>query len=108
MFAQIQSKHDFSDHCQHPLCIAISNSEDNIVNILYKSGAQLFNVPSSETKLQHTLCEDGLKGLCSHQGKFTDILPLLLPECIDQSNLTSALVAACIGWMYPHCSIACI
>ena len=29
------------------------------------------------------------------QDEFSDILPRLLPECIDQSSLTSGLIAAC-------------
>ena len=88
-------QHDFSDYCQHPLCIAIRNSNVNMTLTLHKSGAQLFNVPGSETPLHHTLCEYSLKDLCSRQDEFSDILPQLLPECIDQSTLTSALIAAC-------------
>ena len=88
-------QHDSSKPCQHPLCIAIRNSDANLTVTLHKSGAQLFNVPGSETSLHHTLCEDGLKNLCSRQDEFSDILPQLLPECIDQSSLTSALIAAC-------------
>ena len=81
--------------CQHPLCTAIRNSDVNMAAILYKSGAQLFNVSSKETPLQYTLCEDSLKDLCSRQDEFSDMLPQLLPECIDQSSLTSPLVDAC-------------
>ena len=88
-------QHDSSDHCQHPLCIAIRNSDVNLTVILHKSGAQLFNVSSSETPLHHILCEYSLEDLCSRQDGFSDILPQLLPECIDQSSLTSALFAAC-------------
>ena len=45
--------------------------------------------------MQHTLCEDSVKDLCSRQDEFSDMLPQLLPECIEQSSLTSFLVAAC-------------
>ena len=82
-------------YCQHPLCIAIRNSDVSIAAILYKSGAQLFNMSNKETTLHHTLCEDSLKDLCSRQDEFSDMLPQLLPECIDQSSLTSSLIAAC-------------
>ena len=88
-------QHDSSDHCQHPLCIAIRISDVNLTVILHKSGAQLFNVSSNETPLHHILCEYSLKYLCSRQDGFSDILPQLLPECIDQSSLTSALFDAC-------------
>ena len=88
-------QHDSSMYCQHPLCIAVRNSDVNTANTLHKSGAQLFNMSSSETPLHHTLCEESLKNLCSQQDEFSDILPRLLPECIDQRRLTSALVAAC-------------
>ena len=88
-------KHDFTDHCQHPLCIAIRNSDVNIIGILHKSGAELFNVSSNEAQRHHILCEDSLKNLCRWQDEFTDILPQLLPECIDQNTLTSALIYAC-------------
>ena len=88
-------QHDSSNHCQHPLCIAVRISDVNLTVTLHKSGAQLFNVPSSETTLHNTLCEYSLKDLCSRQDEFSDILPQLLPECIDQSSLTSALIAAC-------------
>ena len=87
-------QHDFSKHCQHPLCIAISNSDVNLTVTLRKSGAQLFNITSSETPLHHTLCEYSLKNLCWNQD-FSDILPQLLPERIDQSTLTSALIPLC-------------
>ena len=87
--------HDSSNHCQHPLCIAIRNCDVNITVTLHKSGAQLFNIPDSETPLHHTLCEYSLKDLCSRQDEFSDILPQLLPDCIDQHTLTSALIAAC-------------
>ena len=87
--------HDSSENCQHPLCIAIRNSDVTLTVTLHKSGAQLFNVPSSETPLQHILCDDSLKNLCWRQDEFSDILPQLLPECIDQSSLTSGLIAAC-------------
>ena len=88
-------QHDSSICCQHPLCIAIRNHDVNLTVTLHKSGAQLFNVSSSETPLHHTLCEYSLKNLCSRQDGFSDILPQLLPECIDQSSLSSALFAAC-------------
>ena len=88
-------QHDSSDHCQHPLCIAIRNSDSKLAVILYKSGARLFNVPSGETSLHNIICEDSLKYLCSRQDEFRDILPCLLPECIDPKSLTSALIAAC-------------
>ena len=88
-------QHDFRNHCQHPLCITIRNSDVSLTVTLHKSGAQLFNVPGSETPLHHTLCKHSLMDLCSWQEEFSDILPQLLPECIDQSSLTSALVAAC-------------
>ena len=90
-------QHDSSDHCQHPLCIAIRNDDVNLIVTLHKSGAQLFNVSCSETPLHHTLCEYSLKDLCSRQDGFSDILPQLLPECVDQSTLFSALIAACKG-----------
>ena len=77
------------------LCIAIRNSDVNMAAILYKSGAQLFNVSSKETSLHYTLCEESLKDLCSRQDEFSDMLPQLLPECINQSSLISFLVAAC-------------
>ena len=88
-------QHDSSDDCQHPLCIAVRNSDINTTVILYKSGAQLFNVSSCETPLHHKLCAHSLKNLCSRQDEFSDIVPQLLPECIDQNTLTSALTAAC-------------
>ena len=89
-------QHDSSDHCQHPLCIAVRNSDVNLTVTLHKSGAQLFNVPGSETPLHHTLCKYTFEMLCSRQDEFSDILPQLLPERIDQSTLTSALFDACI------------
>ena len=89
-------QHDINhSYCHHPLCIAIRNSDVTMAVILYKSGAQLFNVSSKETQLHNTLCEDSLKDLCSRQDEFSDILPQLLPKAIDQSSLTSFLVAAC-------------
>ena len=90
-------QHEPSDHCQHPLCIAIRKLDVNLTVTLHKSGAQLFNVSCSETPLHHILCENSLKNLCRRQDEFSDILPQLLPECIDQSSLTSALVAACMA-----------
>ena len=67
--------------------------------ILYKSGAQLAtcpaNVSSKETPLHHTLCKKGINGLCSVQDEFSDILPQLLPERINQSSLTSSIIVAC-------------
>ena len=87
-------QHDVNhDICLHPLCIAIRNSDVDIAVALYKSGAQLFNALKSETPVHHVLCEGSLKHLC--QNEFSDILPQLLPECIDQSSLTSALIVAC-------------
>ena len=88
-------QHDSSNHCHHPLCIAIRNTDVTMADILHKSGAVLFNVSSSETSLHHMLCEDSLNNLCSRQDELSDILPCLLPECIDQNTLTSALIAAC-------------
>ena len=88
-------QHDSSKHCQHPLCIAIRKSDVNLIVTLHKSGAQLFNVSSSETPRHHTLCEISLEALCT-QDEFSNILPLLLPECIDQNSLTSALISACL------------
>ena len=81
------------DYCYHPLCIAIRNSDVNLAAILYKSGAQLFNVCSKETPLQHTLCDNSLTFL--FQDEFSDLLPQLLPECINRSSLTSSLISAC-------------
>ena len=72
-------QHDSSDHCLHPLCIAIRNSDISIAIILYKSGAQLFNESSNETSRHHILCEYSLNDLCSRQDEFSDILPGLLP-----------------------------
>ena len=89
-------QHDTNDdYCQHPLCIAIRNSDANMAIILYKSGAQLVNVSSKKTPQQHTLCENSLKDLCSRQDRFSDILPHLLPEFINQSSLTSSLLTVC-------------
>ena len=88
-------QHDSSNHCHHPLCIAIRNSDVTMASILHKGGAVLFNVSSGETSLHYTLCEDSLKNLCSRQDELSDILLCLLPECIDQNTLTSALIAAC-------------
>ena len=62
-------QHDVNHiHCCHPLCIAIRNSDVDTAVILYKSGAQLFNVSNSETPLHHILCEGSLKDLCSPPG----------------------------------------
>ena len=90
-------QHDANhNHCHHPLCISIRNSDVNLAVMLHKSGAQLFNVSNKETQLlQHTLCEDSLKDLCSRQDEFSDLLPQLLPEIINQTSLTSFLVVAC-------------
>ena len=101
----VTSKHiqynESHDNCHHPLCIAIRNSDIDMTFLLCKSGAQLFNVSIKETTLQHALCEESIKNLCSSQNKFSDILDCLLPECINQSNLTSFLVAACkAGWTH--------
>ena len=82
-------------YCHHPLCIAIRNSDVSIAEVLFKSGAQLFNMSRRENPLQHTLCENSIKDLCSRQDEFSDLLPHLLPECINQSHLTSFLLAAC-------------
>ena len=94
-------QHDSSNHCQHPLCIAIRNSDVNITYTLHKSGAQLFNICSSGTPLHHTLCRYSLNNLCSRQDEFSDILPQLLPECIDQNTATFALVVACKAGYIP-------
>ena len=88
-------QHDSSDHCEHPPCIAIRNSDVSIAIMLYKSGAQLVNVSSSENPQHHILCEDSLLNLCSRQDELSDILPRLLPKRIHQDTLTSALIAAC-------------
>ena len=89
-------QHDANrNYCRHPLCIAIRNSDVNVADILCKGGAQLFNVCSKKGPLQHTLCKNSVLELCLHQDEFSDILPRLLPESIDQSSLNSFLVAAC-------------
>ena len=87
-------QHDFSDHCQHPLCIAIRHSDVDLTVTLSKSGAQLFNASNTEILLFHIFCKDSLMNLCSGQD-FSDILPQLLPDCMDQSTLMSALIVAC-------------
>ena len=81
--------HEFGSDCQHPLCIAIRNSDFIMADTLYKSGAKLFSVSSSETSYRNGLC----KSIWWH--KFSDILSPLISECIHESFLTSALIAAC-------------
>ena len=88
-------QHDSSYGCQHPLCIAIRNSDVTMADLLHKNGAQLFSVSSSETPQHHKLCEVSLENLCSRQDEFSDIFPRLLPECIHHNTLTAALIAAC-------------
>ena len=66
-----------------------------MADTLYKNGAELLNVSSSETPQHHKLCEVSLENLCSRQDEFIDMLPQLLPECVHQDTLTSALIAAC-------------
>ena len=68
-------QHDSSYHCQHPLCIAVRNSDIDITVTLHKSGAQLFNMPSSENQLHHILCEDSLKNLWS--GRMSSVISCL-------------------------------
>ena len=88
-------QHDSSKHCQHPLCIAIRNSDVTVADTLHKNGAELFSVSSSETPQHHKLCKVSLENLCSRQDELSDMLPHLLPECVHQNTLTTALIAAC-------------
>ena len=89
-------QHDSSETCYNPLCICIRNYDISITKMLHKCGAQLFNgAPVEETLPHHTLCQVSLRELCSRQDEFSDILPLLLPDHINQSSLNHGLIAAC-------------
>ena len=89
-------QHDSRFSCRNPLCIAIKNYDVVMTKMLHNCGAQLFNDPPVDEFIpRYALCQASLQELCSRQDEYSDILPSLLPDHINQSSLNHGLIVAC-------------